>query len=305
MIQEYVNKLIENLPDHIKKSKKPIVIDLVLDGGFFNGSYLVGALYFLKEMEKRNYIKIDRISGCSIGSIVGLLYLNDLLDEISKLYKLSIESFKKNHQLEIVKNIKTHLEPHITSDMYKKVNQKLYINYNNVVKMKRYVKNKYKNNDKLFDTITKSCFAPYLVDGNVIYKNKYVDGISPYIFKKEEGKKILYLELFSRDKIAHMISIKNEKTNFHRVLTGLLDIHNFFIKETNTPMCSYVNDWNYITNCRQEIKLFLEKIILYIIYTLSIIKNYIPEDFKNTVFYKLIYKICYEVFIVLLETYCF
>ena len=70
MIDEYVNKLIENLPESSKKLQN---IDLVLDGGLFNGSYLVGALYFLKEMERRQYIKIDRISGCSIGSIVGFL----------------------------------------------------------------------------------------------------------------------------------------------------------------------------------------------------------------------------------------
>ena len=50
MIEQYVNKLIDNLPDNIKNTKKPIVLDLVLDGGVFNGSYLVGALYFLKEM---------------------------------------------------------------------------------------------------------------------------------------------------------------------------------------------------------------------------------------------------------------
>ena len=57
MIHEYVIKLIDNLPDDIKNVPEPVVIDLVLDGGVFNGSYLVGALYFLKEMEKRKYIK--------------------------------------------------------------------------------------------------------------------------------------------------------------------------------------------------------------------------------------------------------
>jgi predicted acylesterase/phospholipase RssA len=71
MIDEYVNRLIENLPEETKKLQH---IDLVLDGGIFNGSYLVGSLYFLKEMERRRYIKIERISGCSIGSIVAFLY---------------------------------------------------------------------------------------------------------------------------------------------------------------------------------------------------------------------------------------
>ena len=47
MIDEYVNRLIENLPEDKNKLQQ---VDLVLDGGAFNGSYLVGALYFLKEM---------------------------------------------------------------------------------------------------------------------------------------------------------------------------------------------------------------------------------------------------------------
>jgi hypothetical protein len=68
MINEYVIKLIENLPDDIKNVNEPIKMDVVLDGGIFNGSYHVGALYFLKEMENRKYIKIERISGCSVGS---------------------------------------------------------------------------------------------------------------------------------------------------------------------------------------------------------------------------------------------
>ena len=74
-MDSYVTKLIENLP--IKD--KCISIDLVLDGGLFNGSYLLGGLLFLKEMEKRGMVKIKRISGCSIGSLVGFLFMIDKL----------------------------------------------------------------------------------------------------------------------------------------------------------------------------------------------------------------------------------
>ena len=84
MIQHYVDKLIENLP--LKTFVKHL--DLVLDGGIFNGSYLIGALYFLKEMEKREYIVIDRISGCSIGSICAFLYLINELDMVTEIYNI-------------------------------------------------------------------------------------------------------------------------------------------------------------------------------------------------------------------------
>jgi len=77
MINQYITRLVDNLPDDFKERKTPLRIDLVLDGGLFNGSYLIGALQFLKELERRKYIRVDRISGASIGSIVGLAYLSD------------------------------------------------------------------------------------------------------------------------------------------------------------------------------------------------------------------------------------
>jgi len=85
-IDKIIDILINNLPNHLKDENKPLVIDLVLDGGVFNGSYLVGALFFLKEMEKRKYITVSRISGCSIGSLLGFLYLIDSLDLAIILY---------------------------------------------------------------------------------------------------------------------------------------------------------------------------------------------------------------------------
>jgi len=57
MINEYAIKLIENMPDCVKNHDTPLVLDIILDGGAFNGSYLLGALYFLKEMERRGYVR--------------------------------------------------------------------------------------------------------------------------------------------------------------------------------------------------------------------------------------------------------
>ena len=112
------------------------------------------------------------------------------------------------------------------------------------------------------------------------------------------------MELFSIDKICGTINIKNEKTNHHRILTGLLDIHNFFIKESRTVMCCYVNDWNLFDKFYYKLKLAFEKFFTYIIYFVVIIKKYINIDINNTIYYKLISIISYDVFTILLETYC-
>ena len=306
MINDYVIKLIENLPDDLKNSKTPLRLDLVLDGGIFNGSYLVGALCFLKEMEKRNYIIIERISGCSIGSVVAFLYFIDALDMMPKLYDIVKNEFQNGYKLPSVKDLKMHLKDRIPSDICEKVNGKLYICYNNVRKYKKNVKSQYKNIDEIFDTIIKSSFLPYLIDGNFLYDNKYIDGINPYIFNKVPDKKILYLDLFGYDKIGNLLNVKNEKTNFHRILSGLLDIHSFYIKQSNTQMCSYVNDWSVNNKTFNYIKVLFEKLIMNFIYLGIYFKNIIPfgYDFENSIVYKIISKITHDIFIILLETYC-
>ena len=175
MIQQYVNKLMDNLPDYIKKTDNPLKIDIVLDGGLFNGSYLAGALLFLKEMENRKYIIIERISGCSIGSITGFLYTIDRLDLITNLYEEFNKEFKETYSLNIIKYIKSNFCEFSNEENLKKINNKLYITYNNIIKGTKKVKSVYKSWDELTDTLIKSCFFPYLINGNLLYKNKYLD----------------------------------------------------------------------------------------------------------------------------------
>ena len=304
MIKEYVNKLVENLPENMKDSKNPLKLDLVLDGGIFNGSYLVGALYFLKELEKRNYVVIERISGCSVGSIVAFLYYIDQLDMMSILYEIVNKEFKETYSLNTIKNLRNHLGDKIPNDICNKINNKLYITYYNLKKKIKSIKSVYKDIDEIMSTIIKSCYIPYLIDGNLLYENKYMDGMNPFIFKQELNKKILYLDLFGYDKISYLINIKNEKTNFHRILSGLLDIHSFYIKQSNTQMCSYVNDWNITNYSYNYIKVLIEKLCILSMYFLLYVKKHVSESYKETILFKIFSKIAKDIFIILLETYC-
>ena len=303
MINEYVNKLIENLPDEIKNRTVPEEIDLVLDGGVFNGSYHVGALYFLKEMQTRKYIKINRISGCSVGSIVAFLYFIDSLDLMTKLYDIISREFKNKMQLSCLKEIKKHIEERIPKNILEKVNNKLFISYNNIKTGEKRVKSSYKSVDDIINTVIKSSFVPYLIDGNLLYENKYIDGIVPFIFE-ERINKILYLDLYGIDKVGYLFNVKNEKTNFHRVLSGLLDIHGFYIKQCNTSMCSYVNDWNYSNIGFNNLKVLFEKVCIYIIHLIIYIKSKVSEEFKENIIYKIMAKVSYDVFVIIMESYC-
>ena len=142
------------------------------------------------------------------------------------------------------------------------------------------------------------------MDGNLLFENKYMDGIIPYIFEVKNDRKILHLDLFGYDKIKYLINIKNEKSNFHRILSGVLDIHNFFIKQTSTDMCSYVNEWSLFNKARICLKSLIEKIMIYFVYLVFLIKKNIPHKLKDYVLYKILSKIIYETYVILLQYYC-
>ena len=67
----FINALIDN----INTNDIPKDIDLILDGGAFNGIYILGGLMYIKELERREKINIKRISGCSIGAVIGIFYI--------------------------------------------------------------------------------------------------------------------------------------------------------------------------------------------------------------------------------------
>jgi hypothetical protein len=279
MINEYVSKLMENLPETITKREKPIKIDLILGGGAFNGSYILGALYFLKELEKKKYIVIKRISTCSISSILALLYLTDNLDKVNELYFSIIQDFKSKGNLSKLLEVKNLLKKYITNEdeTCKLINKKLFICYNNITSGKKHVVNKYKDFENLFDIIIRSCFVPFFIDFHPSYKDKYIDGIIPYFFKSKKNKRI-YLDVCTLDKLAYAINIKNEKNNYHRLFEGILDIHKFFIKECNTTMCSDLDHWSIYNYTIYYIYIIIEKITLCFIGFISYIKTSL---FKN------------------------
>jgi hypothetical protein len=306
-ILKIINTLIEQLPNEVKNDTNPLEIDLILDGGAFNGSYLIGALLFLKEMENRNFIKIKRISGCSIGSLIGFLYLIDKLDLVSVLYNIFMTHFKENYNFKNYKQLKKHLSdkiPYVNNEICSIVNNKLFIKYNNIQTGVKKVKCRYKNIDEIFNSIIRSSYVPYLTDGNIAHENKYVDGINPYFFKKQPNRKILFLDLAGTDKITYILNIKNEKTNLYRVLAGILDIHIFLTKKRETFMCSYVDEWGYMNNTKYYIRLFLEKIICYISYFIILIKKYIDVNIGNTNSYKILTNLAYDILIILIKKYC-
>lgn len=277
-----INTLIENIP----QENIPKEIDLVLDGGAFNGLYMLGGLFYIKEMEKRNKIIVKRISGCSIGSALGILFLIDKMHLSINVFHYIYKYLRKHQDLKKMPLIlRKNLYEILTEDNVDQINNVFYLTYFDTKKGKQIVKKKYKNKEDLIESIIKSMYVPYLIDRQITDNEGCVDGAFPYMFKRSINKrKILFLNLQSIDKIKSIIFIKNEKNIYPRIMEGLIDIHNFFEKNKSNKMCSYVNDWTLIDILFFRLREIVYTILIYLLRIGLKIDEVLPNKVKNDSF---------------------
>jgi hypothetical protein len=279
-LNNYINKLILN----VNKDNIPSRIDLILDGGAFNGAYQMGTLLYLKEMEATTPLKIKRISGTSIGSVLGALYLLDKLYFAPDMYSRLIADFRSRLRLDLFQELLTEIETkYLQEDDYKKLNNRLYITYYNNTTKRQIVCKTYKSNKDLIEKLKKTSHVPFLIDGNQTYNN-YVDGVYPYIFKKNK-RKILFINLNSVKHIKYIFTVKNEENLYGRLFEGIVDINTFFMTNRRTYLCSYVNNWTILDFGMIRMREMLWLFILFFIDIVFLIKNNLPECVIGSKYY--------------------
>jgi hypothetical protein len=246
MIKELVSKLANNI--ELLDSVETKGINIVMSGGAFNASYMAGCLYFLMELKDKGVIRINKISTCSASALLGLLFMINKMDIfVDKLYKHCEDSFRGNKRVifseDSMNCLLEMIKAELPEDILTIINNKLYITYYDVTECRRIVVSEYKTVDELLCVIRRSCFIPYFTMDKALEDGRYLDGGTPYIFKSKDCIKNLYINAITRDKILDSVVIKKDKTSVHRVVSGILDIHNFFFRGKKTAMCSYVEDW--------------------------------------------------------------
>jgi len=299
----YVHQLIKKIPKEIKE--KHLQLDVVFEGGLFNGSYLAGSLIYLKGLEQQQIITIKKLSGCSIGAITALLYFIDDEKLIFNIYKLAYSHFKYNYNVNIFDDVFSLLKQHLPSNIIEKINNRIYISYYNIQTGKRVVKKTYKSVDHLFEIIRRSCSFPYVIDTQIYYKNKYIDGLYPFVFQADdssESSRILYLNIHNLDKIPGMLSIKNETSNIHRMMEGMLETHLFFMHNAKTNICSFTDQWNIVDCIKHFFFVKIIDIIVLFLHKLYVLNEILQKSIDKKGIH--IYKIMQHVYIYLLSNYC-
>ena len=239
LLREYVKALIDNANiDLIPKE-----IDLVFDGGAFNGFFAWGIGLYLRELVGRGVTKVNRVSGCSVGSIIALLYVLDADEDMENWFKVTVGGFKDDHNcLSVQPIIREFVKRKFPDDDMSQINGRLYISYYDVEKCKQRVISTFRNGPHLVECILRSSHLPYMSDGNVRRGGKYIDGISPFIFPQSKLP-VLFVSLMTKRKFLRSVIFKNEANVQFRILSGVADANEFFA-EGRSDMCSYVRNWS-------------------------------------------------------------
>ena len=289
MFEEQIDNLIKNIPE----TREPITLDIVLEGGGFNGSYEIGVMYFIRELEKHKYVNVNRISGASIGSIVGLCYITNNLDLYIEKYELLREKWKEEVNLNLINDLIDELCDNLEEDIFAKLREnKLFVTYYCLNTKEQVIQSNYENIEELKGSIKKSCYLPYIVDNDIgicCREQYFIDGGHPFIFHNREKSltnKILYVSINQLSTFKNMISTKNEKNTYGRVLTGVLDCYKFFIDNRRTKLCSYVNDWSLLDYIYIYIKEFFIIAVIYIIHYVYLGLSKVNPYIENRDLYK-------------------
>ena len=275
MFTEQIKNLIKN-----NKDEHIIELDIICEGGAINGYNQLGAMLYIKQMENMGRIKINRISGCSVGSLVGASFLLNKLDSMIDIYSILLETMKKNLTFSLLKEEVKKIVYSIDEDeLFDKLNNRLFVNYFDVEKRENVTKSTYKNKQEIFHILWSSSYIPYLSGDTFCHslekkdeqedlsRNdfKRIDGGTPFIFHDREkhiNYNILYINISNYEILGKLLSLKNQKTCDARILKGILEAHSFFCDKENTKMLSYMHTWNKF----DYIVLRIKEIIVYLLF---------------------------------------
>lgn len=278
---------IKVLSDYIKAVTKNITfpnkltIDLVISGGAFNGGMALGSIMVIKQLENEEKIKVDKLSGCSVGAPMIISYLSNTFDKHEDVFHKLKTCLKTNGDISCLKdNIHEFVYNtfHSDDDMKNTLDNRCFINYNDITNCKYCTVSTYDNRDHLVNVIVRSMYIPLLIDGKSKVEGNFIDGIVPYIFKETKND-ILYIELIKNNSdIIKSIVTQNEKNEHYRVLQGVSDASIFFT-DNKSHRLSWYKNWGVTKIMRQNIFYLLCMIFSIIIDFLSTIN--IPTSIEQ------------------------
>ena len=260
LLDQYINALITNL-DRTNLAKE---VNLIFDSGAVNGLLGIGAALYIHNLEKHKLMKVNKLSGCSIGSLIAVWYICGCPDTIYHYMDLLFSYYKEHQNFYIFESIVRDVigKLFIHDDMTA-LNGILYINYYDTLNHQQVVISRYNDRAHLITCILRSSHVPFITNESQTREGRYIDGIAPYLFDDDISKN-LFIKLISLTKPLEALNLKNEQNIYTRLLRGVAGTNEFFVNG-NIELCCYVN---------RKVKLHFfirERFVLFIIFVMNLI----------------------------------
>lgn len=293
LLDIYIETLVNRVNNVKRNNSIPPSLDIVFDGGAFNGGMGLGVAMYLKQLERHNRISVRRVSGCSIGSIVALYYLVNIdYKDINKMFLDIRDCFQENFNLTRYKEcVRRFIYSNMTDDL-SSINNVLHVTYFDLNSAKQIVQNQFNNREDLLESIVKSSHLPFISNREFKYQGRYIDGITPYVFH-DNKRPVLFVMIITKSNYWRVFNTSKEDSINERLLLGINDIDAFFNGD-ESHMCSYYNDWTIFSTISLRVR---EIIILSVIAMIEIyysIYKYIPLLIKETTIFSGLENIFYS-----------
>lgn len=267
VLRSYIEAVARNIDDN----SVPNEIDLVFGSGAFNGGSAIGAAIFIKELEKQGKLKVRRISGSSVGSLVALAYITDKFDYVEQMHSKGRKMMKQNGSFEGIHDIFSQIVDTVSDDniemLIENIRDRLFISYNDASDFSYHVVSTYSTKEDIVNTLERSCYIPLITDGDVCIDEKYFDGVVPHIFNDSELP-VLVVTLAQVSQFAKIASIRGEENPHARVLSGATDASTFFLTGRST-LCSWRNKWGYLDYAFHYISYYCIALVCVVMYYLK------------------------------------
>ena len=326
LMKEYIKALVENADtNNIPKEE----LNVIFDGGVFNGVMAAGIALYIKTLEQQQKIKINKISGCSAGALIALWFICGCKESSIHYLEKLIKNFKEDFNFSQLKNLlhdfvndlfannlittsttttststststtttskmnndnkkDTKDTKDNTKNMLTILNNRLFINYYDTQEHKQIIVSTYNTKEEIVQSLMRSCFIPYIMDGNARCDERYMDGMVPYLFK--DNCETLFVKLVTFNKCSRALVLKSEANIHFRLITGVTDANNFFTTG-HSDMCLYIKNRSYY-----DILFFrgreISAITLFtFIEWMFILKKYLPATLTNSFLYNRIIQV--------------
>jgi hypothetical protein len=237
LLNIYIDALIEN----IDKETLPKKINIIFDSGAVNGLLGIGAALYINKLEHKNLLKVNKISGCSIGSLIAVWYRCGCPETIYNYMDKLFAYYKIHQDFYIFESIvQDTIQLLFLDDNMEKINGNIYINYYDTLEHKPVIISHFTSRQHLIETILRSSHVPFMTTNALKNAGRYIDGIVPYVFHAEEQCQNVLIKLISFTSPLECLKTKNEQNIFTRLLRGLAGANNFFVNG-DTDICCYIN----------------------------------------------------------------